>query len=210
MQLPASGIDVEPAGEGAYRVRPAGAAGDPPSADLTAQFTAMVTRAISEGSAHASTLIATLQTLVRGIFRGVFVFSMMMMISAYLLITSENIFGFFRSLVRANRQAEFDDLVRRIDRGLAGVVRGQLIICLVNGVLSGIGFYIAGLAYWPVLALIVLCGPDASEASLVVGHHDGARSSDPEVLLDAKDARDRGANKFHYSVSLSSDSAKAA
>ena len=62
----------------------------------------------------------------------------------------------------------------------------------------------------PVLALIVMCGPDAAEASLVVGHHDGARSSDPEVLLDAKDARDRGANKFHYSSSLSSDPVKAA
>jgi hypothetical protein len=58
----------------------------------------------------------------------------------------------------------------------------------------------------PVLALVVMCGPDAAEASLVVGHHDGARSSDPEVLLDAKDARDRGANKFHFNTTLSSDS----
>lgn len=54
----------------------------------------------------------------------------------------------------------------------------------------------------PVLALVVMCGPDAAEASLVVGHHDGARSSDPEVLLDAKDARDRGANKFRYVTTL--------
>ena len=154
VHLPSSGIDVEPVGEGAYRVRPAGAVGEAPNADLTAQLTAMVTRAIGEGSAHAATLISTLQTLVRGVFRGVFVFSMMMMISAYLLITSESIFGFFRSLVRGDRQGEFDDLLRRIDRGLGGVVRGQLMICLVNGVLSAIGFRIAGLAYWPVLALI--------------------------------------------------------
>jgi predicted PurR-regulated permease PerM len=76
------------------------------------------------------------------------------MISAYLLITSDQIFAFFRSLVRADDAAHFDDLARRIDRGLKGVVRGQLVICLVNGVLSAIGFYIAGLAYWPVLALV--------------------------------------------------------
>jgi len=65
----------------------------------------------------------------------------------------------------------------------------------------------------PVLALIVMCGPDAAEVSLVVGHHDGARASDPEVLLDAKDARDRGANRFQFVTSLAtttSEPAKAA
>ena len=38
--------------------------------------------------------------------------------------------------------------------GLSGVVRGQLVICLINGVLSAIGFAIVGLKYWPVLALV--------------------------------------------------------
>ena len=61
---------------------------------------------------------------------------------------------FFRQLVRPDRRSMFDVLLSRIDRGLAGVVRGQLVICLVNGVLSGIGFYIAGLDYWPLLTLI--------------------------------------------------------
>jgi predicted PurR-regulated permease PerM len=154
VHLPASGIDVEPAGEGAYRVSAAGAADEPPSADLTTQLSAMLGRAFNEGSEQAATLISTLQAFVRGVFRGIFVFSMMLMISAYLLITSDRIFDFFRSLVRPDRQGQFDDLLRRIDRGLAGVVRGQLMICVVNGVLSAIGFYIAGLAYWPVLALI--------------------------------------------------------
>lgn len=41
----------------------------------------------------------------------------------------------------------------RMDRGLSGVVRGQLLICLVNGVLSALGFWLFGLKYWPVLAL---------------------------------------------------------
>ena len=54
----------------------------------------------------------------------------------------------------------------------------------------------------PVLALIILCGPDAAEASLLVGYSDGGRVSDPESLLDAKDARDRGANKFRSVMTL--------
>ena len=68
----------------------------------------------------------------------------------------------------------------------------------------------------PILALIVLCGPDATEASLLVGFTDGAQSSDPEAMLDAKEARDRGANKFRSVMTLAStpaptsDTAKAA
>ena len=73
-------------------------------------------------------------------------------------------------------------------------------------------------ANMPVLAMIVLCGPDAAEASLLVGFSDGMQSSDPEAMLDAKEARDRGANKFRSIMTLAaapvaaapSDSAKAA
>jgi predicted PurR-regulated permease PerM len=42
----------------------------------------------------------------------------------------------------------------RIDAGLSGVVRGQLAICFINGLLSAIGFACIGLKYWPVMALI--------------------------------------------------------
>jgi predicted PurR-regulated permease PerM len=78
------------------------------------------------------------------------------MISAYILITTDRIFEFFRALYRPSRRVEFDDLVRRLDRGLAGVVRGQLIICLVNGVLSGVGFALLGLKYWTFLTLVAM------------------------------------------------------
>ncbi len=59
----------------------------------------------------------------------------------------------------------------------------------------------------PVLALVILCGADAAEASLLVGYSDGTRTSDPEALLDAKDARDRGANKFRSVMTLTTSAA---
>jgi predicted PurR-regulated permease PerM len=34
------------------------------------------------------------------------------------------------------------------------VVRGQLLICLVNGVLSAIGFSLFNLKYWPILSVV--------------------------------------------------------
>ena len=62
-------------------------------------------------------------------------------------------------VLRVARPPERAPLVARAPRagstaGSPGVVRGQLIICLVNGVLSAIGFAIVGLKYWPVLALV--------------------------------------------------------
>ncbi|MCH2109384.1 MAG: AI-2E family transporter [Polyangiaceae bacterium] len=94
------------------------------------------------------------QSLVAGLSRGVFLLFMTLMVAGYIIMTRENILSFFASLVPAARRPGFDVLIRRIDKGLSGVVRGQLLICVVNGVLSAIGFALFGLKYWPVLALV--------------------------------------------------------
>lgn len=94
------------------------------------------------------------QAIVSGVSRGIFLTFMTLMVAAYLMLTRDQIFGFFRLLVPPRSRRSFDRLLYRMDRGLAGVVRGQLVICCVNGVLSAIGFVIFGLKYWPVMALI--------------------------------------------------------
>lgn len=96
--------------------------------------------------------------LVSNVARGIFLFFMTLMLAAYVMLTHESIIGFFRGLVRAPARPDFDRLLERMDRGLSGVVRGQLMICLVNGVLSAIGFALIGLKYWPVMALVAAVG----------------------------------------------------
>lgn len=86
--------------------------------------------------------------------RAVFLLFMVLMLAGYLMHTREPILGFFRSLVPARQRPSFDHFLKRLDRGLAGVVRGQLLICLVNGVLSAIGFWLFDLKYWPILSLL--------------------------------------------------------
>ncbi len=104
---------------------------------------------------HNSLEIArAVRDLVTGISRVVFVFFITLMLAAYLMFTRERIIGFFRSLVRPRARDNFDALLSRVDEGLSGVVRGQLLICLINGVLSAVGFAIVGLKYWPVMALV--------------------------------------------------------
>ena len=92
--------------------------------------------------------------IIAGVSRFFFIFGITLMLAAYMMLTRERIMTFFMSLVRPSWRPSFQELLGRMDRGLAGVVRGQLIICLLNGVLSAVGFAIVGLKYWPVLALI--------------------------------------------------------
>ncbi|HTM46154.1 MAG TPA: AI-2E family transporter, partial [Polyangiaceae bacterium] len=83
------------------------------------------------------------------IAHGLFLSFMVLMVAGYLMHTRERVVGFFRSLVPPAAAADFDLLMSRIDKGLAGVVRGQMVICLLNGMLSAIGFALLGLKYWP-------------------------------------------------------------
>jgi predicted PurR-regulated permease PerM len=99
-------------------------------------------------------LIRVGQVILGKVARGVFLFFLTLMVAAYLMHTREAVIGFFRLLPPQRARASFDRLLYRIDRGLAGVVRGQLLICVVNGVLSAIGFKIFGLKYWPIMAIV--------------------------------------------------------
>jgi predicted PurR-regulated permease PerM len=94
------------------------------------------------------------QVIFGKVARSIFLFFTTLMVAAYLMLTRERIIAFFRTMPPEQAREGFDRLLHRIDRGLSGVVRGQLLICLVNGVLSAIGFWMFGLKYWPILAIV--------------------------------------------------------
>lgn len=103
---------------------------------------------------NALEIIKLGQSLITQVARTILLVFMTLMVAGYLMHTRETVLGFFRSLPPPSAQAGFDRLLWRIDRGVAGVVRGQLLICAVNGVLSAIGFWMFGLKYWPILAIV--------------------------------------------------------
>jgi len=151
--LPAEGIEVVQTSEEEYRIRLHD--GEPDARrDLGAYVAESIREFFSDFEAYAGTALRGAQTLIGRVVGGVFSFFIMLMLAAYMLITSDRIVAFFRSMARRDRRDRFDALVARVDKGLAGVVRGQLMIALVNGALSAIGFWIADLPYWPILTLI--------------------------------------------------------
>ena len=154
--LPPDGLRIEPeADSGGYVIHPQRhARQEEHREDIGAALMAAVKNAITNTEEGTITVVHTTQQIIAALARGIFSFVMMLMVSAYMLLTSDRIFDFFRSMYPPDRRGQFDDLLRRMDRGLAGVVRGQLIISVVNGVLSGIGFVILGLKYWVFLTLL--------------------------------------------------------
>jgi predicted PurR-regulated permease PerM len=105
---------------------------------------------------NALELVRIGRDIVAAVSRFFFVFGLTLMLGAYTMLTRERILGFFTSLVRPSSRTSWEALLQRIDRGLSGVVRGQLVICLVNGALSAVGFAIVGLKYWPVMAIVAM------------------------------------------------------
>jgi len=76
------------------------------------------------------------------------------MVAAYILVDVTRVMSFLRSLVPDPHQLGFDELVQHVDRGLSGVIRGQLIICVVNGLLTTVGLLIFKVKYALLLGLV--------------------------------------------------------
>lgn len=147
------GIEISQAGEGRWRVEQVAPPQRKPF-EVARFVSESIAKAVAYGQRNTLEVIRLGQAIIATISRAIFVFFMTLMLAAYLMITRERVIEFFRSLVVRDSRSSFDRLLARIDRGLSGVVRGQLLICLVNGVLSAIGFSIFGLKYWPVLAVL--------------------------------------------------------
>lgn len=146
-------LAVTPAKGGGYVIEPLRETREA-AFDLDKMVADVAGKSLLYAQHNALEIVKIGRDIIAGVSRFFFVFGITLMLAAYMMLTRERIMGFFVSLVRPSARPSFHELLARIDRGLSGVVRGQLIICLVNGVLSAVGFAIVGLKYWPVLALI--------------------------------------------------------
>ncbi len=148
-----AGLDVVQHGPGHWRIGPAGARATE-QVNIAELATKGIAESLSYVKANALEILAIGNAIVRTVARSIFLLFMTLMVAGYVMHTRETIVEFFRTLVPPNARLGFDHLLERIDRGLSGVVRGQLLICVVNGVVSAIGFWLFGLKYWPILAIV--------------------------------------------------------
>ncbi|MBC8131542.1 MAG: AI-2E family transporter [Deltaproteobacteria bacterium] len=93
------------------------------------------------------------QKFVAAVVGGVARLVLVLMVAAFILVDMRRLRLFLRSLVPPQYQTDYDRIIVGVDRGLSGVIRGQLLICLINGV-----FTYAGLLLFTVKYPLLLAG----------------------------------------------------
>jgi predicted PurR-regulated permease PerM len=130
-------LELKPTGGGRYVIGPRS-----DENEKHTRLADLIGRAATSTQAELSKVLGVGQRFVRSAFKAFAWFVLTFMVAAYLLVDPGRAIGFLRSLVPVEQQAAFGDLLREVDRGLGGVVRGQLIICAVNGLLTTVGLLI--------------------------------------------------------------------
>lgn len=146
------GVRVVPDGEGGYTITPA--ADERVGFSLAKVLSEGMDSALSYARHNALVLLRVGQAIVSGLSRAIFLTFMTLMVAGYLMYTRDDVLAFLRSLPPPAARPGFERLLARMDRGLSGVVRGQLLICLVNGALTAIGLWLFEVRYWPILSLV--------------------------------------------------------
>jgi len=122
-----------------------------PTADLSGGLRELITH---EAAEIGSSLGPAVQAIIASIAGFLTNFVITFMIAAFVLVDLSRVNRFVRSLIPLQYRHDFEELWNSMDRGLSGVIRGQLLICLVNGGLTLIGLLIFQVKYGFLLALL--------------------------------------------------------
>lgn len=150
--LQPSGVRVHRATDGSFLVQP----NDEPDT---------ATRTVDRIRALAAKVLVGLQTrmddafrigrdLIAGAINLVFKFFLVLMIAGFIMLDMARFHAFARGMIPKEYAGDYQVVAAGIDRALSGVIRGQLLICLVNGVLTYIGLLIFGVKYSFLLATV--------------------------------------------------------
>lgn len=107
-----------------------------------------------EVSRFATSLFIIGRDVVGGAVKAVFGAFLVLMLTAFLSMDKARIIRFFHSLVPPEYQAAYENIQAGMGVGLAGVVRGQVLICLANGVLTFIGLWLLDVKLPLILATV--------------------------------------------------------
>jgi predicted PurR-regulated permease PerM len=146
-----NGIDIKPHPDGTWHVQ---AVETHEEVSLDEKLRSYVKKGMVGLQSKLNDVVRFGQSLVTGLIRGVFMFFFTLMIAAFILIDMEKVHSFLRSLFPQNVRDDYDIIIAGIDRGLSGVIRGQLLICLINGILTYIGLLIFGVKYSLILGVV--------------------------------------------------------
>jgi predicted PurR-regulated permease PerM len=152
MSMTPSGIHVRPLPNGGYHLQTEEKPPEP--ASMEDKIRSLAAKGLAGMQSRLDDAVRIGQRLVAGIIKGIFTFFLTLMIGAFILIDMEKVHAFLRSLFPPNVRDDYDVIIAGIDRGLSGVIRGQLLICVINGILTYAGLMIFDVKYLLILAVV--------------------------------------------------------
>jgi predicted PurR-regulated permease PerM len=152
VQVVGNGVDLTPLADGSFHLHAKEAPPEPQNVED--KLRKYLARAMTSLQSKLDDLVQLGQSLIAGFIRGIFLFFFTLMLAAFILLDVDKVHRFLRSLFPANVRDDYEVIKAGIDQGLSGVIRGQLLICLVNGVLTYIGLLIFGVKYSLILAIV--------------------------------------------------------
>lgn len=106
------------------------------------------------GEGQTAGLVKQAQDLVKGVFSTIISVVLVFMLTLFMLLDWPNIKKKILNLVPERHRETVLAIGRDIDRGLNGAIRGQLLVCLINAVLTTLGLLILQVKYAVTIGLI--------------------------------------------------------
>lgn len=152
-------IIIEPDAKGTYTLKFAQRDKDvsAPNAFNLEQELGRLTSDLIESSTHyAGSALTFLQYTIQAIINMFVQIILVFMLAAFISIDQPKVMKNIRSLFASSdgNTETFDELMSRVSKGLGGVIRGQLLICCINGTLTGIGLWIFGVDFAMLLGIV--------------------------------------------------------
>lgn len=122
--------------------------------NLQEQFDKTIGSLLSSGQGHFEEVPKFVQKIVGGFFSTITYFIIIVIFTAFILIDLPKIKDALLKLTPNKYKNGLIELGNAVNRDLSGSIRGQLIICIVNGVLTTIGLLILNIKYAVTLGVI--------------------------------------------------------
>jgi predicted PurR-regulated permease PerM len=152
VQLEPTGIEVTPGATGGFTVTPRHEVAE--TLRLEDKIRAWAKGLLGGMQGQLGDVFRAGQKFVAALINSVFKFFLVLMIAAFIMLDLPKLHGFVRGLFPSRYRDDYDVIVAGIDKGLSGVIRGQIMICIVNGFLSYIGLMIFDIKYSFILAVV--------------------------------------------------------
>jgi predicted PurR-regulated permease PerM len=124
------------------------------SVDLVAATQELIRDGKKMARDRAIAAVTQVQAVVTGAVRLAFATLLVLMLTAFIVADTERMQTFVFTITPVRDRAKLQTLLERIDHGLSGVVRGQLTICMINGVLTLVGLLLLKVKFAFLLATV--------------------------------------------------------